>query len=54
MAPATTAVMNALPTTKAGDGSAVNQLTRQVGGALGIAVIGRVFASAYVSRVSGR
>ncbi|MGH9026723.1 MAG: MFS transporter, partial [Acidimicrobiia bacterium] len=51
MAPATTAVMNALPVEKAGDGSAVNQLSRQVGGAFGVAVVGSVFASVYLSRL---
>jgi EmrB/QacA subfamily drug resistance transporter len=51
MAPATTAVMNAVPVEKAGDGSAVNQVSRQVGGAFGVAVIGSVFASAYVSQL---
>ncbi len=45
--PATTAIMNALPTAKAGDGSAVNQVTRQVGAALGAAVVGTVLVSVY-------
>lgn len=45
--PATAVVMNALPVDKAGDGSAVNQLGRQVGAALGIALIGSVLAGVY-------
>ncbi len=51
MAPATTAVVNALPVAKAGDGSSVNQITRQVGGAFGVAIIGSIFAAVYTSRV---
>ena len=42
MAPATESIMGSLPRAKAGVGSAVNDTTRQVGGALGVAVIGSV------------
>jgi EmrB/QacA subfamily drug resistance transporter len=51
MAPATESIMGSLPLGKAGVGSAVNDTTRQVGGALGVAVIGSVFASVYGSKV---
>jgi Na+/melibiose symporter-like transporter len=51
MAPATESIMGSLPLGKAGVGSAVNDTTRQVGGALGVAVIGSVLASIYGSRV---
>jgi EmrB/QacA subfamily drug resistance transporter len=51
MAPATESIMGALPLGKAGVGSAVNDTTRQVGGALGVAVIGSVLASIYGSQV---
>lgn len=51
IAPATTGIMNSLPLDKAGDGSAVNQLGRQVGGAVGVAVIGSVFATVFGARV---
>lgn len=47
VAPATAQIMGALPPEKAGDGSATNQVLRQVGGALGTAVSGSVFALAY-------
>ncbi|HET8931331.1 MAG TPA: MFS transporter [Acidimicrobiales bacterium] len=47
MAPATESVMGAIPREKAGVGSAMNDTTRQVGGALGVAVIGSVLASVY-------
>jgi hypothetical protein len=52
MAPATESIMGSLPLAKAGVGSAVNDTTRQVGGALGVAVIGSVFTSIYGSRIA--
>ncbi len=52
MAPATESVMGSLPREKAGVGSAVNDTTRQVGGALGVAVIGSVVSSIYASNVT--
>jgi EmrB/QacA subfamily drug resistance transporter len=51
MAPATESIMGSLPLAKAGVGSAVNDTTRQVGGALGVAVVGSVLASVYGSKV---
>jgi predicted MFS family arabinose efflux permease len=48
---ATTAVMNAVPTDKAGDGSAVNQITRQLGAVLGVALAGTVLADVYASKL---
>ena len=53
MAPATESIMGSLPPAKAGVGSAVNDTTRQMGGALGVAVIGSVFASATTARSVG-
>lgn len=47
MPPVTVAVMQALPREKAGSGSAVNNTFRQVGGALGIAVLGSVLSTVY-------
>jgi EmrB/QacA subfamily drug resistance transporter len=52
-APATEAIMGAVSLRKAGAGSAVNDATRLLGGTLGVAVIGSVFASSYTSRLSG-
>jgi len=52
MAPATDAVMGAVPEEKAGVASAMNDVTRQVGGALGVAVIGSAMSSFYSERVS--
>ena len=51
MAPSTDAVMGAVPVAKAGVGSATNDVTRQVAGAIGVAVIGSVFNSAYQSNM---
>jgi EmrB/QacA subfamily drug resistance transporter len=45
MTPATAAAMGSVPTDKAGVGSAVLNCSRQVGGSLGIAVMGAVVAS---------
>lgn len=47
MAPATESVMGSLPPAKAGVGSAMNDAVRYVGGSLGVAVIGSIFASSY-------
>jgi EmrB/QacA subfamily drug resistance transporter len=47
MAPATESIMGSLPREKAGVGSAVNDTTRQMGGALGVAVLGSILASGY-------
>jgi Na+/melibiose symporter-like transporter len=51
MAPATESIMGSLPRAKAGVGSAMNDTTRQVGGALGVAVVGSVMLSVYSGRV---
>jgi hypothetical protein len=51
-APATEAIMGAVSRTRAGVGSAINDTTRLVGGTLGVAVIGSVYASAYGSRLA--
>jgi len=47
MTPATAAVTDALPVDKQGVGSAMNDLSRELGGALGIAVLGSVLQSNY-------
>jgi EmrB/QacA subfamily drug resistance transporter len=46
-APATEAIMGSLSPEKAGIGSAVNDTTRELGGTLGVAIVGSVFASVY-------
>jgi MFS transporter, DHA2 family, multidrug resistance protein len=52
MPPATESVMAALPRERAGVGSAVNNTIRQVGSALGIAVLGSLLASVYRDRLA--
>jgi Na+/melibiose symporter-like transporter len=49
MTPATTAITEALPLAQQGVGSALNDLSREVGGALGTAVIGSVVTAVYRS-----
>ncbi len=51
MAPATDSIMGSLPLARAGVGSAINDTTRQVGGAVGVAVVGSVYASIYTNNV---
>ncbi|MEV4422350.1 MFS transporter [Patulibacter sp. NPDC049589] len=52
-APATEAIMGVVPAAKAGIGSAVNDATRELGGTLGVAVIGSVSLSLYRDGVAG-
>ncbi|MEV8325026.1 MFS transporter [Kitasatospora sp. NPDC056731] len=47
MPPVTVAIMASLPREKAGAGSAVNNTFRQVGGSLGVAVLGAVLSTVY-------
>lgn len=47
MTPSTGAITDALPVAKQGVGSAVNDLARELGAALGIAVLGSIMLSAY-------
>lgn len=49
MTPATDAIMAALPKAQLGVGSAVNDTTRQVGGALGVAILGSLAAGSYAA-----
>ncbi len=50
-APVTESIMGSLPPSRAGVGSAVNDTTRQTGGAVGVAVIGSIFAARYHTAV---
>src|SRR3954454_8559072 len=49
MSPATDAIMGALPKAKAGIGSAMNDVVRELGGTLGVAVLGSILSSSYGS-----
>jgi MFS family permease len=53
MAPASDAIMSTVPADQAGAGSAVNDTVREVGGALGIAVVGSVVAAIYGHNLGG-
>ena len=52
MPSATESIMGSLPPAKAGVGSAVNDTTRELGGALGVAILGSVMSSSYRPEVS--
>jgi DHA2 family multidrug resistance protein-like MFS transporter len=47
VAPATESIMSTLPRERAGAGSAVNTTVRQVGGALGVAILGSILSASY-------
>ena len=52
MTPATDSIMGSVPLNKAGVGSAMNDTTRQLGGALGIAVLGTLMNNIYLEEVN--
>jgi hypothetical protein len=47
-APATDSIMGVVRPEQAGAGSAVNDATRQVGGTLGVAVLGSIYSTLYL------
>jgi len=51
MAPMTASIMSAVPESRAGAGSAMNDATREFGAALGIAVLGSIAASQYTNKL---
>lgn len=51
IAPASTVMQNVLPLARAGAGSAVQNTVRQVGGALGVAIVGTVLATQYATNL---
>jgi EmrB/QacA subfamily drug resistance transporter len=53
MPPAAVSVMMSLPREKAGVGSAMNNTMRQVGQALGVAILGSVLGASYRTEISG-
>src|ERR1700737_2272298 len=48
----TGSIMSAVPLGKAGVGSAMNDVTRELGGALGVAVLGSLVASRYDAKIA--
>lgn len=53
MTPATNAIVSSLPASKQGVASAVNDTTREIGTALGIALMGSMFTTGYQSGIDG-
>jgi hypothetical protein len=51
MTPLTTLIMSTVPPSRAGMGSAMNDATRELGGALGVAVLGSVTTTVYVGQL---
>jgi hypothetical protein len=51
MTPLTTLIMSSVPPSRAGMGSATNDATRELGGALGVAVLGSVTTTVYVGQL---
>ena len=51
MAPASNTIMTTVPAHQAGAGSAINDTIREVGGALGVAIVGSLSAAVYRSRL---
>ena len=52
MTPLTTLIMSSVSVGRAGVGSAMNDTTRELGGALGVAVLGSLVTSAYTSSLA--
>ncbi len=50
-APATESIMGSLPPERANIGSAVNDTTRELGGALGVAIVGSIMSSLYSAQL---
>ncbi|MGZ4615327.1 MAG: MFS transporter [Actinomycetes bacterium] len=50
--PATESILLVLPPARAGVGSAVNDATRELGGTLGVAVVGSIFSSVYAAHLA--
>ncbi len=53
MTPATNAIVESLPRSKQGLASAVNDTSRELGAAFGIAIIGSAFSAGYRSHIAG-
>ncbi|MCD4686563.1 MAG: MFS transporter [Anaerolineae bacterium] len=51
MSPATDSIMGSVPVSKAGVGSAMNDTTRQLGGALGVAILGTIMNGRYLDGI---
>jgi EmrB/QacA subfamily drug resistance transporter len=52
MSPGTNSVMGSIPVSQSGVGSAMNNTTRQVGAALGVAVLGTIGNTTYLAKIN--
>jgi EmrB/QacA subfamily drug resistance transporter len=52
MSPSTASIMSAVPVRRAGMGSAMNDATRELGAALGVAILGSIAASRYAAQIA--
>ena len=52
MTPLTSLIMSSVPLGRAGIGSAMNDTTRELGGALGVAILGSIVTSRYATGIS--
>jgi hypothetical protein len=52
ISPMTASIMSSVPPGQAGIGSALNDTTRELGGSLGVAVLGSLVASRYTSKLA--
>jgi len=52
MSPLTASIMSSVPKERAGAGSAMNDTSRELGGALGVAVLGSLVASRFDSQIA--
>ena len=53
MSPTTDLLMSSVPKARAGMGSAMNDTARELGGSLGVAVLGSLLASQYTHKITG-
>jgi EmrB/QacA subfamily drug resistance transporter len=52
MSPATNSVMGSVPVGQSGIGSALNNTTRQIGAALGVAILGTIMNATYLAKIN--
>ena len=52
MSPSTNSVMGSIPVSQSGVGSAMSNTTRQIGAALGVAVLGTIMNATYIAKIN--
>ena len=53
MTPGTNILMASVPRNRSGMGSAMNDTTRELGGALGVAILGAILSATYTGKIAG-